>query len=431
MSIQLDSTFDKYQQLIEHIRPPKQQIDCSQALEILNARDALQVALEDPKLVTLDLQQQVFESDAVLRANAEKIVDAVNGKTNYLFTHWRENIQRSDRAWWWQLDTIESPPSQDHWVWNGLRILVWGMTISLVVNIFSRFGGAGGVGFFDPSSLIAQVITGFLSRGGTLPKVEPLLLKSLKVPPHKRQEKKLPLAITALILIFVISEFAIPLCSEAYNKAGLENFKVGDLTAAEKDYKRAISLNGKNKFSHYNLGSVYEGQLEIDLAKKQYQIAVAEKYIPAYNNLGRLYIQEKKYSQAAMLLVTGLEQAEEKNSPPEIKYSFYKNLGWARLNQNRGREAKEVLQKAVNILGNPEENKYINNPGAAHCLLAQTLEQLKESTALGEWEKCRQLKPPPPPLFDPDEDTWHYLAKQKLKQSQLPKVNNVKPAKVK
>jgi tetratricopeptide (TPR) repeat protein len=431
MSTQLDSTLDSYQKQIEDLRQPKRRIDSNEALAILSVRDDLQVALEEQKLVQLDLSQQVFDLDAVLRANATKIVDAINGKTNYRFTHWRENIQPNETAWWWRLDTIESPPPQEPfgWGWNGLTIVAWVFNIILLVNVASRFGGAGGVGFLDPIAVILPGIGAFLSAGGKLPKFEPLL-KWLKIIPYPDRQLTKFLVTTILSVVLVFGSSAIPLVSDMFTGYGVENFNAGDLTAAEKDYKRAISLNGKNMDAHYNLGDVYEQWFEIDRAKKQYQIAAAEKLPQAYNNLGRLYIIEKKYPQAETLLATGLEQANRKDIAENIKYGLYKNLGWARLKQNRYPAAKEALQKAVAILGKRTDDTNIKNPGAAHCLLAQTLEQLKESTAMGEWEKCSQIELPKH-RFDPDEDTWRYLAKQKLSKPQLPQVNNVKPPKVK
>jgi hypothetical protein len=61
----------------------------------------------------------------------------------------------------------------------------------------------------------------------------------------------------------------------------------------------------------------------------------------------------------------------------------------------------------------------------------QTLEQLKQpKDARIEWQQCNQL-PPEPDKFDPDEDTWHYLATQKLANQKTPKVNNAKLPKAK
>jgi tetratricopeptide (TPR) repeat protein len=160
-------------------------------------------------------------------------------------------------------------------------------------------------------------------------------------------------------------------------------------------------------------------------------MGVDHKFPKAYNNLGRLYIIEKKYPQAASLLVTGLEEAKKNDSLPATKYSLYKNLGWVRLKQERYPQAKEALEKAIDISANPANKESIPNPGAAHCLLAQTLEKLKQPEAETiELQKCSQL-PPSPEKFDPDEDTWYDLATQKLANQKTPKEPNAKLPKVK
>lgn len=107
--------------------------------------------------------------------------------------------------------------------------------------------------------------------------------------------------------------------------------------------------------------------------------------------------------------------AEEKNSTPEIKYSLFKNLGWARLQQGRYEEAQQILQAAIGIARNPDTKKYIPNPGAAHCLLAQALEKLKQPKALEQWQQCSQFGS----RLNADEDTWLHLAKEKLSKSKV------------
>jgi tetratricopeptide (TPR) repeat protein len=52
-----DPSLDRYRQLIDDLEQRKQPIDSQQALEILTARDALQVALEQQKPIPIDILQ--------------------------------------------------------------------------------------------------------------------------------------------------------------------------------------------------------------------------------------------------------------------------------------------------------------------------------------------------------------------------------------
>lgn len=427
-----DPSLERYRQLIDDLKQRKQPNDESQALELLTARDALQVALDEQKPIPIDILQQVIKLDTDFRANAIRLTKAINRNSDGELARWRESVKPSAEAWWWRLESIESPTEKRmlDGVWKTLSFGIWTANISLLVNIASRCGGAGAVGFFDPLPLIIPALGGILSAGNKIPTFESIL-KRLNIRQYNRETTKF-FATVGVYLLLIGGSYIPPDLSKWANSSGLEKFNDGDFSGAEKEYKKSISLDGTNIEAHYNLGSLYELWLETANAKKQYQMGVAHKFPKAYNNLGRLYIIEKKYPQAASLLVTGVKEAENNNSLPETKYSLYKNLGWVRLKQERYPQAKEALEKAIEISGNPANNKEsIPNTGAAHCLLAQTLEQLKQPEAETiELQKCRKF-PPSPEKFDPDEDTWHDLATQKLANRKTPKETNAKLPKVK
>jgi tetratricopeptide (TPR) repeat protein len=437
MNIQ-DPSLDRYRQLIDDLKQRKQPIDSQQAFEILTARDALQIALEQQKPVPIDVLDEVIKLDTRFRANAIRLTAAINKNSRGELVRWRESINPSVQAWWWRLESIESPPEKypSDLFLKTVGFGAWVMNINLLLNIASRFGGAGGVGFFDPLQVIIPAIGTLLSAGNKIPTFGSIL-KQLNIPNSNRETTKF-FATVAVYLALTVVSYIPPDLSKWANINGLDKFNDGDFIGAEKDYKKSISLNGGNIDAHYNLGNLYEEWLDTENAKKQYKMAIVHKspedydgFFKAYNNLGRLYIKEKKYSEAAFLLETGLGVAKKNTSLPATKYSIYKNLGWARLEQKRYAEAKVALEQAIYISGNPANEKLIHNPGAAHCLLAQTLEQLKQPQAATiEWQQCSQL-PPQPDKFDPDEDIWHYLATQKLANQKTPKEPNAKLPKVK
>lgn len=51
-----------------------------------------------------------------------------------------------------------------------------------------------------------------------------------------------------------------------------------------------------------------------DKAKKEYLIAIEGNLPDAYNNLARLYLQEKKYPHAAALLIQAMNKQEKSQS---------------------------------------------------------------------------------------------------------------------
>ncbi|MDJ0599143.1 MAG: tetratricopeptide repeat protein [Crocosphaera sp.] len=377
-----------------------------QALEILLARDALQNELKKTEKVSVDILSQVMQLDLRLKQNAGKILKVLN------LPEYRESLPSPPQDWWWHLDG-----KQINWVIKGLKVMVWTGSLGLLANIASRFL-SGGVGVFGAVAVVFPSFLTLLQARSELTEagqegLDKLIAKK-GIPQHRRERAKfsLLLALSGLLLGFW---FALPLISEkVYNQRGLNNYKQGQLGTAEENYLRAIALNPDNVYAHYNLGNLYEDLQQFDKARTQYLIAVKGDVPEAYNNLARLFIQKKEYAQAVALLNQGILQAGKQDSFPEVKYSLFKNLGWARFKQDRDTEAQQALQVATAIASNPENAKYIiKNPGSARCLLAQVLERQKQPSAIEQWQKCCQLGS----TLNPDEDTWLHLAQKKLQEA--------------
>lgn len=391
--------------------------DIEKVLAVLNARDAVQKALKDEQNIPNRKLQKVIELDQILRNNSQIITTIVNSKIADKLQSWRESIHPNPEAWWWKLDAITPHPwDRLDWLWIILSIFGWTANISLLANIATRFLG-GGVGVVGAAIVTLPSILTLLQAGSQFTKTGQQELDKLlekKIPKQYHQEVKLASTLM-MSAALVVLWFSLPSIADIYNRNGLKNLENKNLGTAEQDFLQAISLNADNVEAHYNLGNLYEEWQDFKKAKKQYQLALSGDLPEAYNNLARLYIQEKKYPQAASLLKQGLVLAQQKNSYPEIKYSLFKNFGWVRLKQNRNQEAQQNLQAAIGITKNPESVKYIKNTGAVHCLLAQVLEnQPKTQTpakALQQWQKCAQLGS----TLNPDEDTWLHIARQKIR----------------
>ena len=178
----------------------------------------------------------------------------------------------------------------------------------------------------------------------------------------------------------------------------------GDLASAREKYEWAIWWDADYAEAHYNLGSLYEKQGQLEKASEEYQLAIEGGLDAAYNNLARLYIDNKtdqtdqKYKEAADLLVEGLKVVKD----DEVRYDMLKNLGWARLMQADYAEAESNLRAAIRLN---------DNRAPAYCLLAQVREgQNKMDDALSEWENCLKYAD----VSRPDEDEWLRTARERL-----------------
>lgn len=407
LTLPLQFALVRYGKALEYLDRSQTSLSAERALEILSARDALQKVLKTQEQVPVELLLQVVQLDLRLKQQAGRMLVVLN------LPECRESLPASPQDWWWNLDA-----KQFNWLIRGLTVIAWTGSLGLLANIASRFlsVGIGGIGVigaaavFFPSLLTLLQARSELTGAGRegLDK----LIAKLGIPQHSREGARFGflLVLFGLLLGFW---FALPLISQAYNQKGKKNYEQGQLGTVEENYLRAIALNPDNVDAHYNLGNLYEDLQQFDKARTEYLIAVSGNVPEAYNNLARLFIRKKEYTQAVALLNQGIIEASEQNSLPDVKYNLFKNLGWARFQQGRDVEAQQPLQTAIGIAKNPEVVKYIGNRGSAYCLLAQVLERQQQPSAIQQWQQCCQLGS----TLNPDEDTWLHLAHNKLKEA--------------
>jgi serine/threonine protein kinase len=164
---------------------------------------------------------------------------------------------------------------------------------------------------------------------------------------------------------------------DAYNNLALTCQQLNDSKCVIETYQKAFLLKPNNWEGHYGLGSFYDDRGKYDLAEQQYKMAVQidrDRAVGAINNLSRLRNINGEYNAAIKLAQQGLS----KTQVPDSQAALYKNLGWAKFGQKRYLEAKNHLQKSLQL--DPQRVD-------AYCLLAQTQEALGESAQLS-WEVC-------------------------------------------
>lgn len=330
----------------------------------------------------------------------------------------RDLINPPESAWWWYVQ----PPEEIHpwdtfnWLWELLTVPILTSNFALVAAISSRFlaGGPDAIGAF---ATIGQGLIALLAAGAPLSKVgQQVIERSLtgfNLPKYLWHEAKLTLALAVFLGLLGFQAY-LPNIARFYVRRGIAAQRQFQTTLALAQFQRALELDPNNMEAHFRLGNIYEDLLEFDKAKAEYRVALLGDCIEAYNNLARLHIvRSKDYTGAAALLRQGQLKLENRDtieikycssaSLQAIEYVFLKNLGWARLMQDRPLDAESELRKALEI--NPQD-------AAPHCLLAQALEdQNKEPAAVLErWEQCYALARG----LNPEEDTWLEIARQRL-----------------
>lgn len=165
-------------------------------------------------------------------------------------------------------------------------------------------------------------------------------------------------------------------------------------TQAQYYFQRAAALAPEEAPPCYELGRLYEYAGQIDKATIWYEQALERdlKFLGSYNACGRMYILQKKYDSAALILRAGLRIAEKysKDSMEAditilYRYRLLQNLGWAYYAHEQYKLAQEVLEQAVALEKNVTHPVGIDAP--VHYFLASALDQLgRKKMACEHWE---------------------------------------------
>ena len=167
--------------------------------------------------------------------------------------------------------------------------------------------------------------------------------------------------------------------ADAYTNLALVCQQLQDSSCVIDSYKKLFKLKPESWEGHFGLGNFYDNQGQYTLAEQQYISAIASSKnsaVDAITNLSRLKNIKGQYKDAVALSW----QALSKTKDPGSQAASYKNLGWARLEQQNYREAKKYLKKAKELDRNRTDT---------YCLVAQVQEALGDTnSARSSWEVC-------------------------------------------
>jgi Flp pilus assembly protein TadD len=400
-----DEYLSAYRAALAALKGTKE-LDRAAVLTALTARDAVARALAKSRFTPPMGRLEIVKLDGELK----KLAGSIASRRDIRLADWRASLRPPSKSWWWSLESLAPPDPADRfdWLWSALTAFCVIVSLSLMAEILKRFlsGGNFGGAFATLSPVILALLTGsgVLTKAGFkvgerfVAKLAERLPSILKVPRRFRQEWMLIMALV-LLASTVMLWFSLPSIARLYNNSGYQHHQAGRLTSALNHLKRAVSLSPDSVYAHYNLGLVYEDLLDVKSAQAEYQIAMLGGLDMAYNNLARLYILQGKPTEAVSLLLSGQEKAQDAS----VRYAMLKNLGWARLVQERYDEAEVALREAVSL--EPAS-------AAAHCLLAQVFEGREDTErAAGEWENCLKYASS---RASAEEDEWIGRARQFL-----------------
>ncbi|HEY9796648.1 MAG TPA: tetratricopeptide repeat protein [Leptolyngbyaceae cyanobacterium] len=395
------------------------QVERAGILSALIARNAVQSALSDISQIPQEKLITIIELDSRLKEQTKFVIKKVE------LADWCASFNPPKEAWWWFPETPSHWLDSFDWLWKGMTGISLTVSLSFGVDIVSRFlnSGPGLLSSFAavlPSVLTLLTAGSVFTEGGQ--KCIEQIFSRFGIPRYLWEEFKLLLSLPLLVSL-IFWKASLPQMADYFNEQGFNNYHDNNWDKARSDYELAISLDPDNAKAHHNLGRLYENLQELDKAKTEYRLAAQGDMAVAYSDLARLYLLQKKPAEAMSLLFKGKDiepQADKVLTEEEklLKYDLRKNLGWARFQQERYREAEVLLKEAIDI-----DNTIAHNVtrGSAYCLLAQVLEaQVSEKTSplentrIQQWKLCRENVN----QRVPEEDMWKAMAQQRLKKGE-------------
>ncbi|NES80644.1 MAG: tetratricopeptide repeat protein [Moorea sp. SIO2B7] len=376
-SLNLDHALEGYDKALSVIEQIKSKSSEQQVLEVLVARDTVEIALTAETQPNIESIANLLALDERLKNQTEAI--ATSGKLE----KWRESLHPPESAWWWFCQSAKKIDSWDRfdWLFNGLTAGMLAVSSSLIITILQALS-VNGLNWQETLTAIAQgagviaIGQGALSPQGN--KNVKAVLKNLKIPEHFQSEFTFGCSIFLLLTVYG----AYRSFPSHWLKQGEMFYDNGDLSNAEEKYLQAMSLNPDDPQINIDLGVVYESVNSLDKAIEQYRQAVPSGEPRAFNNLGRLYIgrfdpvkKRKNYVLAETYLRLGLQRIEGKEKTDlNTAYQLKKNLGWALLQQKRYEEAQKYLEKAISLDDQIQTEQL--DTGMAECFLTEVYKGL-------------------------------------------------------
>jgi len=383
----LDAALDAYRQALETLNDEPQTW-----LSVLLARDWVEAARRQSLESSPETVQQLLALDAQLLQQATDLPEDT-------LSSWRRTLRPPESHWWWYPEReIQAERERRDLPWVLLAGTLTTLTFPLAVDIVRRLWDGAPDTVSVLGTLLTLLLTGspFTQRGREF--VRWLLRRLPRLSLHLRARAMAAMAFLAFLLVLVGRLLALPPLATAYNESGLAALQVGDLTAAQRRFQRAVALDPDFAVGYYHVANVYEeiGQPEEAIAWYRRALARDLNLAPAYSNLGRLYLLEGNAEQAVRVLQAGLNRATgEMEADRLTRYRLLSNLGWAYTALDQPALARRVLEETIAL---EDVLDAVYRSAVPHYYLALTYEALGESeAALRQWEdSLRYLDPESP-----------------------------------
>ncbi len=376
----LNRVLEQYEQALD-----KSDQDRQVLLDTLLARDEVESALQPTEPRSPDHVNRLIRLDERLRQQT------ANQPLSDL-TNWRQTLHPSDTDWWWFLDQKAEERRKERglpWVVLAGTFLLF--TTTLAVEIIRRLWDGAPDIYSIFGTLFVLLITSspLFTRGQELAQWTLQRISFLK--PRFRAEAMAGMAGLAFAVVLIVW-LLLPQLATWYNNRGLDALLAGDLTTAQRDFRRATAINPEQVVAYHNLADVYRRIGRPDEALAWYQEAIEQdlNFGPAYDGLSQLYNEQGKFELAEQVSLAGLQvqyTPEEKEIELVTRYGLLSNLGRAYFGQEKYELAQQALEAAIQLEADPKKVPREFRRALPHYYLAQVYEQQKRpNDAKQHWE---------------------------------------------
>lgn len=406
-----DQAISDYQAALDDL-PQRGDSDApSRIMTLLVARDevARELAQGDP--VSAPTIIRISSLDEKLKSLASDI-DALAGSST--LANWRQSIHPMESAWWWSLDERAAAAEPGHNpLWTIPAALLFVLSVGVLADTITELknGGLNRLSVFGTltQSLLALLAgSTFLSAGRDwLAK----LFAKLGINRKFQGASRVWLGAGMLALTLGISLLLPDVVARYRNRQGFQFFANKQYTDAVQSYQQAVALKPSFVVAHFNLALAYDKSHDYPNAISEYERSIAfdPKNYAARNNLARLYILHGKDFNGALRHLYFLRERLVE-TPAEIQYYVFKNLGWAHLALHEYVQAEGDLIWAIRMraLGK-------RDAAAAHYLLGRVYEeQGRKDEAKQQWDLFIKSIQNNPGLDEEVEPDWMVHAQEQL-----------------
>lgn len=383
--IGLTSALKKYKDLALKLQATLKITD-EEALEILEARNKLHYVLDKNQQVSQNVRLEIKKYDDIIRKYGYRITAVLD------LNSYRKAAPNNLDYWWWDAEELskQHPLDTFDFLIKPLSVGAWSVCLGLLAAIVTRFLATspdvlGGI-TISLSTLITalKAKTDFTQTGKESLKE---MLNQVKIPIYLHEEFKLLLTLV-LVGGFSLLWFRLPEVSMWYLEEGQDDFRRNQVGDAISNHKRAIAIDNNNTRAYQSLGFLYEQIQQYQEAKEYYRRALFSSggldlanpdekniYLLNYNNLGRMFIFDEQYEEAALILEKGLSISGTTDSVNRalVKYALNSNLGYVRYQLEQYKFAHDNSRVAISLLENFPNLKRQSglSLGLPYCVMSQ------------------------------------------------------------